>query len=150
MSVEISCSFELIMTKAYNLRIRTDQSELWAYFEEVTECLLYKVNSSVYRNMKWVNGQWSSVRNFLIYEPQWFYCFHIWMFQFRYRNNYFFGHQKMENSNVCVLPGKNKTYGEKLMVYRYSLVKRQPLERTNNVSSKKIIQLAFARVLYAN
>ena len=56
----------------------------------------------------------------------------------------------MEISNVCVLPGKNNTYGEKLIVYRNSLVKRQPLERTNNVSSKKTIQLALARVLYAN
>ena len=36
------------------------------------------------------------------------------------------------------------------MVYRYTLVKRQPLERTNNVSSKKTIQLALARVLHAN
>ena len=55
----------------------------------------------------------------------------------------------MEISNVCVLPGKNNTYGEKLMVYRYSLVKRQPLELTN-VSSKKTIPLALARVLHAN
>ena len=55
----------------------------------------------------------------------------------------------MEISNVCVLPGKYNTYGEKLMVYDYSLMKRQPLERTNNVSSKKTIQLTFARVLHA-
>ena len=53
-------------------------------------------------------------------------------------------------SNVCVLSGKYNTYGEKLMVYGYSLVKRQPLERTSSVSSKKTIQLAFARVLHAN
>ena len=56
----------------------------------------------------------------------------------------------MEISNVCVLPDKNNTYSEKLVVYSYSLVKRQSLERTNNVSSKKTIQLALARVLHAN
>ena len=55
----------------------------------------------------------------------------------------------MEISNVCVLPSKYNTYGEKLMIYDYSLMKRQPLERTNNVSSKKTIQLASARVLHA-
>ena len=37
----------------------------------------------------------------------------------------------------CVLPGKYNTYGEKLTVYGYILMKRQQLERTNNVSSKK-------------
>ena len=43
----------------------------------------------------------------------------------------------MEISNVCVLSGKYNTYGEKLMVYGHSLMKRQPLERTSNVSSKR-------------
>ena len=56
----------------------------------------------------------------------------------------------MEISNVCVLSGKNITYGEKLMVYRYSLMKRQPLERTNTVTSNNTIQLALARVMHAN
>ena len=42
----------------------------------------------------------------------------------------------MEISNVCVLQGKNNAYGEKLMVYGYSLMKSHPLERTNNMSSK--------------
>ena len=56
----------------------------------------------------------------------------------------------MEIYNVCVLQSKYNTYGEKLMVYGYSLMKRQRLERTNNVSSKKTTQLAFARVLHAN
>ena len=39
----------------------------------------------------------------------------------------------MEISNVYVLPGKYNTFGEKLMVYGYLLMKRQPLERTSNV-----------------
>ena len=49
----------------------------------------------------------------------------------------------MQILSVCVLPGKNNTYGEKLMFYRYSLVKRQPLERTYNMSSKKTMQPIF-------
>ena len=56
----------------------------------------------------------------------------------------------MEIPNVCIWPVKNNTYSEKLVVYRYSLVKRQPLERTSNVSSKKTIQLALTHVLHAN
>ena len=64
--------------------------------------------------------------------------------------HYFFGHQQIEISNVCVLPGKYNTYGEKLVVYGYSLMERQPLKHTNNVSSKKTIQWAFPRVLHAN
>ena len=56
----------------------------------------------------------------------------------------------MEISNACVLPGKYNAYGEKLMVYGYPPMKRQQLEPTNNVSSKKTIQLAFARVLHVN
>ena len=55
----------------------------------------------------------------------------------------------MEDANVCVLPGKYSTYGEKLKVYGYSQMKGRPLEHTNNVSSKKTIQLAFACVLHA-
>ena len=58
--------------------------------------------------------------------------------------------QQIEISNVCVLPGKHNTYGEKLVVYGYSLMKRQPLEHNNNVSSKKTIQWAFPRVWQAN
>ena len=65
----------------------------------------------------------------------------FYLFEFRIRNNYFVGHKKVEISNVCVLPGKYNAYGEKLMVYGYLLVKRQHLERTNNVSSKKEIQM---------
>ena len=35
-----------------------------------------------------------------------------------------FGPQQMEIPKVCVLPGKYNTYGENLMVYGYSLMKR--------------------------
>ena len=56
----------------------------------------------------------------------------------------------MEISNVCVLPGEYNTYDEKLVVYGYSLMKKQPLECTNNMLSKKTIRLAFACVLHAN
>ena len=56
----------------------------------------------------------------------------------------------METSNICVLPDKYNTYGEKLMVCGYSLMKRQPLERNNNMSPKKTIQLEFACDLHAN
>ena len=55
----------------------------------------------------------------------------------------------MKVANVCVLPGKYSTYGEKLNVYGYSQMKGWPLERTNNVPSKKTIQLAFACFLHA-
>ena len=72
------------------------------------------------------------------------------MFLFRIRINYFVGHKKVEMSNVYVLPDIYYAYGVKLTVYVYPLMKRQQLERTNNVSSKKTIQLAFARVLHAH
>ena len=55
----------------------------------------------------------------------------------------------ISNIYTSDLPGKHNTYGDKLMVYGYALMKRQQPERTNNVSSKKPIQLAFARVLHA-
>ena len=63
------------------------------------------------------------------------FCF-ILMFYFRISNNYFVVHQKAELSNVCALTVKYNAYGEKLMIYGYSLMKRQQLERTNNMSSK--------------
>ena len=44
--------------------------------------------------------------------------------------------QKVEISNVCVLPCKYNAYGEQLLVYRLSLMKWQQLVRTINVSSK--------------
>ena len=74
----------------------------------------------------------------------------IGMFLLRRRINYFVGHQKLEISNVCVLPGIYYAYSVKMMVYGYPLMKRLQLELTNNVSSKKTIQLAFARVLQVN
>ena len=90
--------------------------------------------------------------NFLIYDPQRFYCFLCFeCFNLGIGTIIsldIFGPQQIEIPKVYVLPGKYNTYGENLMVYGYSLMKRQPLERNNNMSSKTIVQFGV-RMCYA-
>ena len=53
-------------------------------------------------------------------------------------------------SEVLTFHVKLNTYCEKLMVKGHPLMKRQQLKCSNNVSSKRTIQLAFHLFLHAN